>query len=120
MATLVQIVVTPGSGDGRAVAIARDVRKRLDQAGYGARVQAFRTLGELVQWTRSCPAAFSTLIAIGSDATVSAVAEAAARLSVPFLPVPSGRRGSATCSRAASSIRATPTRQGVQSGAVMT
>jgi len=48
MATLVQIVVTPGSGDGRAVAIARDVRKRLDQAGYGARVQAFRTLGELV------------------------------------------------------------------------
>src|SRR5262249_43438015 len=90
MATLVQIVVTPGSGDGRAMAIARDVRRRLDQAGYGVRLQAFRTLGELVQWTRTCRAVFSTLIAIGGDATASAVAEAAIRLSVPFLPVPSG------------------------------
>jgi len=90
MATLVQIVLTPGSGDGRAMAIARDVRKRLDQAGYAARVRAFPTLAELVEWTRTCPAAFSTLLAIGGDATASAVAEAAVRLSVPFLPVPSG------------------------------
>ena len=90
MATLVQIVVTPGSGDGRAIVIARDVRKRLDQAGYAVRLQAFRTLRELVDWTRTCPAAFSTLLAIGGDATASAVAEAAVRLSVPFLPVPSG------------------------------
>src|SRR5262245_33445917 len=90
MATLVQIVVTPGSGDGRAIAIARDVRKRLEQAGYAVRLQAFRTLRELVEWTRTCPAAFSTLLAIGGDATASAVAEAAVRLSVPFVPVPSG------------------------------
>src|SRR5262245_5596965 len=90
MATLVQIVVTPGSGDGRAIAVARDVRKRLDRAGYAVRLQGFRTLGELVQWTRTCPAGFSTLLAIGGDATASTVAEAAVRLSVPFLPVPSG------------------------------
>src|SRR5262249_14648226 len=90
MAALVQIVVTPGSGDGRAMAIARDVRRRLDQAGYAVRLQAFRTLGELVQWTRTCPPGFSTLLAIGGDATASAVAETAVRLSVPPLPVPSG------------------------------
>ena len=90
MAPLVQIVVTPGSGAGRAVAIARDVRKRLVKDGYEARMQAFRTLGELVQWTKTCRAAFSHLLAIGGDATMSAAAEAAVRLSVRFLPVPSG------------------------------
>ena len=90
MATLVHIVVTPGSGGGRATAVARDVRARLEQEGYAARLQAFRTLGELVQWTRTCRAAFSYLVAIGGDATVSAVAEAAVRLSVPLVPVPLG------------------------------
>src|SRR5215510_3344273 len=90
MATLVHIVVTPGSGGGRATAVAPDVRARLEQEGYAARVQAFRTLGELAQWTKTCRAAFSYLVAIGGDATVSAVAEAAVRRSVPFLPVPSG------------------------------
>jgi len=90
MATLVHIVVTPGSGGGRATAVARDVRARLEQEGYAARLQAFRTLGELVQWTRTCRATFSYLVAIGGDATVSAVAEAAVRLSVPLVPVPLG------------------------------
>jgi diacylglycerol kinase (ATP) len=90
MAPLVEIVVTPGSGAGRAVAVARDVRKRLEREGYAARLRAFRTLGELVQWTKACRAAFSYLVAIGGDATLSAVAEAAVRLSVPLVPVPSG------------------------------
>src|SRR5215475_817282 len=90
MATLVHIVVTPGSGGGRATAVAPDVRARLEQEGYATRLQAFRTLGELVQWTRTCRAAFSYLVAIGGDATVSAVAEAAVRLSVPLVPVPLG------------------------------
>ena len=90
MAPLVKIVLTPGSGAGRAVAIARDVRKRLEKEGYEARIQAFPTLGELVPWTKTCRAAFSHLLAIGGDATMSAVADAAVRLSVPFLPVPSG------------------------------
>jgi diacylglycerol kinase (ATP) len=90
MVTLVQIVVTPGSGTGRAVALARDLRKRLENEGYAPRVQAFRTLGELVQWTKTCRATFSYLVAIGGDATMSAVAEAAVRLSVPLVPVPCG------------------------------
>src|SRR5437867_9750005 len=90
MTTRVQIVVTPGSGAGRAVVIARDVRKRLEKDGYAAQLHACRTLAELVQWARTCRAAFSYLVVIGGDATLSAAAEAAVRLSVPFVPVPSG------------------------------
>src|SRR4030095_11606887 len=90
MAELVHIVVTTGSGDGRGLAIARDLRKQLEQEGYAARVQMFGSLDELVQWTKTSPATFSHLVAVGGDATMSAVAEAAVRLSVPFLPVPSG------------------------------
>jgi diacylglycerol kinase family enzyme len=90
MATLVQIVVTPGSGAGRAVTLARDVRNRLEQVGYAARLQAFRTLADLVQWTKTCRDSFAYLLAIGGDATMSAVAETAVRLSVPLVPVPSG------------------------------
>ncbi len=47
MAALVQIIVTPGSGAGRAVGIARDVRRLLEKEGYAARMQAFRTLAHL-------------------------------------------------------------------------
>ena len=90
MATTVQIVVTPGSGAGRAILIARDVRKRLEREGYTPVLQAFRTLGELVEWTKTCRATFAYLVAIGGDATLSAVAEAAVRLAVPLVPVPSG------------------------------
>src|SRR5262245_6486840 len=90
MAERVHIVVTSGSGNRRGLLVARDVRKRLKKEGYAARVQMFRSLGELVRWTRTSPATFSHLVAVGGDATMSAVAEAAIRLSVPFLPVPSG------------------------------
>src|SRR5499426_671506 len=90
MAERVHIVVTSGSGNRRGLLVARDGRKRLKREGYAARVQMFRSLGDLVRWTRTSPATFSHLVAVGGDATMSAVAEAAIRLSVPFLPVPSG------------------------------
>src|SRR5262245_19652021 len=90
MAERVHIVVTSGSGNGRGLAVARDVRKRLQGAGYSARVQMFRSLAELVRWTRTSPLTFSHLAAVGGDVTMSSVAQAAMRLSVPFLPVPSG------------------------------
>ena len=90
MTTPVQIVVTPGSGDGRAAAIAREVRKQLAKEGYAPRMQAFRTLDDLIRWTKVGRADFSYLIAIGGDATVSAAAAAAVRLSVPYVPVASG------------------------------
>ena len=90
MATSVQIVVTPGSGDGRALTVARDVRRQLVRQGYAPRMQLFGTLGALIRWAKRCRADFSHLVAIGGDATVSAAAEAAVRLGVPYLPVPSG------------------------------
>lgn len=90
MATTIQLVVTPGSGDGRALAIARAVRKQLIRQGYAPRMQLFATLPSLIRWAKRCPADFSHLIAIGGDATMSAAAEAAVRLAVPYLPVPSG------------------------------
>ena len=53
MAALVQIIVTPGSGAGGAIAIAREVRKRLEREGYTAVLQAFRSLGQLIEWTKT-------------------------------------------------------------------
>jgi diacylglycerol kinase family enzyme len=90
MATRVQIVVTPGSGSGGAMRVANCVRQGLVAQGYAPSVRAFRTLGELEQWAKTCDATFSYLVAIGGDATVSAAAVAAVRLVVPFVPVPSG------------------------------
>src|SRR6266545_5961557 len=86
----VQIVVTPGSGNGRAMAVARQTRRALRTQGYAVSVRAFRELDQLARWTRTCGATFSYLVAIGGDATLSESAAAAVRLSVPFLPVPCG------------------------------
>jgi diacylglycerol kinase (ATP) len=90
MATRVEIVVTPGSGTGGALAVANRLRRGLVAQGYAPSVRAFRTLGDLERWTARCEATFSHLMAVGGDATVSAVATAAVRLAVPFVPVPSG------------------------------
>lgn len=90
MAPPVQIIVTPGSGAGRAVLTARDLHRQLVEHGYAPRMQAFRTLEDLIRWTRECRGDFSYLVAIGGDATMSAAAAAAIRLSVPYVPVPSG------------------------------
>ena len=90
METPVQIVVTPGSGDGHAFGLARHLRRGLQAQGYAASLLVFRELPQLRQWTRTCEATFSYLVAIGGDATLSEAAAAAVRLSVPFVPVPSG------------------------------
>src|SRR5262245_7052934 len=90
MATRIEIVVTPGSGTGGALAVANRVRRGLAGQGYTPRVRAFATLGELERWSATCEATFSHLIAVGGDATVSTVASAAVRLAVPFVPVPLG------------------------------
>src|SRR2546425_6493444 len=90
METPVQIVVTPGSGDGHAFGLARHLRRGLQAQGCAASLLVFRELPQLRQWTRTCEATFSYLVAIGGDATLSEAAAAAVRLSVPFVPVPSG------------------------------
>jgi diacylglycerol kinase family enzyme len=90
MAYTVQIVVTPGSGDGRARSTARRLQKALARRGYETRVQTFADLDRLLQWSATCAPEFSHLVAVGGDATLSAAAAAAVRLSIPFVPVPCG------------------------------
>jgi diacylglycerol kinase (ATP) len=90
MAYTVQIVVTPGSGDGRARSTARRLQRALARRGYEARVQTFADLGGLLDWSATCEPTFSHLVGVGGDATLSASAAAAVRLSLPFVPVPCG------------------------------
>ena len=86
----VKIVVTPGSGEGRAMGTARRLRRALAHSGRVADIQSFSNLGGLVEWARTCTRDFSVLVCIGGDATLSAAATAAMRLDVPFVPVPNG------------------------------
>ena len=86
----VQIVVTPGSGDGRARATTRRIRQRLLRRGFPVSVRSFHDLASLDEWARNAPRDFEYLLAVGGDATQSAAAAAAMRLDVPFVPVPRG------------------------------
>ena len=53
-------------------------------------VRAYHDMTALVRWARTCKADFTHLVGVGGDATQSAVALAAMRLSVPLVPVPNG------------------------------
>jgi diacylglycerol kinase family enzyme len=86
----VQIVVTPGSGEGRAMATAKWVRRVLVRHGIPAGLRAFGDLAALGAWARTCGPDFGCLVCIGGDATLSAAASAAIRHDVPFVPVPGG------------------------------
>src|SRR5215831_2189795 len=86
----VQIVYTPGSGEGRATALARRMARELRRHGERVRLAPFKRLGDLAAWSSSCAGDFSRLIAIGGDATQSAAAPAAMRHGVPLFPVPTG------------------------------
>ena len=86
----VQIVVTPGSGEGRALATARRLRRRLARRQQRAVIRSFDDLAALTEWAETCEPDFSHLVCIGGDATQSAAARAAMRHGVPFVPVPNG------------------------------
>ena len=86
----IQIAVTAGSGDGRALATARGLLSRLGERGHRARIRCFPSADDLHAWAQRCAPEFSHLVCVGGDATQSAAAEAAARLDVPLVPVPSG------------------------------
>jgi len=90
MRAVVQILTTPGSGEGRAVATARRLRRGLTRRGYDASIQTFSDLPALEHWAATCPPSMTHLVAVGGDATLSAAATAAVRLAVPFVPVPNG------------------------------
>lgn len=87
----VEIVVTPGSGEGHALGIARRLRRRLRQRGRPAVIRAFGDLAALVQWSRTCARGeVSHVVCVGGDATLSAAARAAMRCDAPLVPVPTG------------------------------
>ncbi len=90
MGNLIQIVVTPGSGEGRAPATAQRLRKALVRRGYETHIQSFVDLDRLQQWAATCPPTFSHLVGVGGDSTLDAAAGAVVRLSIPFVPVPNG------------------------------
>jgi diacylglycerol kinase (ATP) len=88
--TPVQIVVTPGSGEGLALRTARRLRRRLGARGREVRIRSFDNLAALTEWAETCEPDFSQLVCIGGDATLSAAARASMRHGVPFVPVPNG------------------------------
>jgi diacylglycerol kinase (ATP) len=86
----VEIVVTPGSGDGRALGIARRLRRLLRRRGRPAVIRAFADLPALMRWAQTCTHDFSHIVCVGGDATLSAAACAAMRSEAPLVPVPTG------------------------------
>ena len=86
----IQIVVTPGSGEGRALGTARRLERLLTLRDDRSSTRTFGSLEALVEWARTCPRDFSHLVCVGGDATLSAAALAAIRHAVPFVPVPNG------------------------------
>jgi diacylglycerol kinase (ATP) len=86
----VEIVVTPGSGEGRALGLARRLRRVLRRRGRRAAIRAFDDLGGLMRWAETGACDVSHIICVGGDATLSAAARAAMRCDAPIVPVPSG------------------------------
>lgn len=86
----IQIIATPGSGDGRALADARALRDAFGAHGRRTRLRLFRDLEGLHRWAERGTDAFSLLCSVGGDGTQSAAAGAALRRGVPFLPIPRG------------------------------
>ena len=86
----VEIVVTPGSGEGRALGLARRLRRLLRRRGRPATIRAFDDLAGLVRWAETGACEASHVICVGGDATLSAAARAALRCDAPLVPVPTG------------------------------
>jgi diacylglycerol kinase (ATP) len=86
----VEIVVTPGSGEGRALGLARRLRRLLHRRGRRGLIRAFDDLGGLIGWAETGACDASHIISVGGDGTLSAAARAAMRCNAPLVPVPSG------------------------------
>jgi diacylglycerol kinase (ATP) len=87
---LIEIVATPGSGNGRAARTALRLGEILRACGHEVRLDVFPDLERLRRWAETGGSRFGLLICVGGDGTQSAAAPAAFRRSVPFLPVPAG------------------------------
>src|SRR5262245_43569773 len=78
-AKMIQIVATTASGDGRALAMAQRINDAIQLEGWATRLQSFDDLKDLARWSAACRPAFSHLVCIGGDSTMSACALAAVR-----------------------------------------
>jgi diacylglycerol kinase (ATP) len=87
---MIQIVVNPGAGGGRALATARGIEASLRARGFTAGIHPFTDLGRLARFKANARHAVSHLVAIGGDATMSAAAAVAVRHGAPLVPVPNG------------------------------
>jgi len=90
VARRVQIIVTPGSGEGRTLVTAQHLHRLLRQRGDVSDIRTYESLAALRHWAQICARDFTSLVCVGGDATQSAAAIAAMRLDVPFVPVPNG------------------------------
>lgn len=86
----VQIVVTPGSGNGHALTTALQLRDALAARRRRTSLEAFSDLDTLHRWAAAQTGRVSALVCVGGDGTQSTTALAAVRRGVPFLPVSSG------------------------------
>ena len=86
----IQIVATPGSGNGRALETARRLRAALRARGHRVELEVFPTLESLARWAVGATTTFSRLVCVGGDGTIDTAAAAAIRRSVPFLAIGSG------------------------------
>jgi diacylglycerol kinase (ATP) len=86
----IQIIATPGSGNGRALAAAARLREALVARGHDTALAVFPDLDALERWAATDRSRFSLLICVGGDGTLDTAVRAAVRRSVPFLAVASG------------------------------
>lgn len=86
----VEIVVTPGSGEGRALWTARRLSRLLARRGRDPHIRIFNNLGTLGRWAAELQPGPSHIVCVGGDGTLSAAAPAAVRTGIPFVPVPNG------------------------------
>lgn len=86
----VGILVTPGSGEGRARGVAGRLARRLRRRGSLVTIQDFDDLPALTEWARAAGPVFSVIFCVGGDATQSAAAELCRRHRIPFVPIPTG------------------------------
>jgi diacylglycerol kinase family enzyme len=86
----IQIVVTPRSGDGRALDTAQALHEGLRARRSASSLNVFADLVSLQRWAATARGATPLLICVGGDSTQSTTATVAVRRSVPFLPVSCG------------------------------
>lgn len=84
------IVMTPGSGEGRARGVVRRLARLLRRRGSVVTIRSFDDLASLVAWAETTGPDFSVIFCVGGDATQSAAARLSRRHRIPFAPIPSG------------------------------